>query len=59
MIYTEGFRRAQELGVRLLQDAEVIGATLRGGRIIALETTRGPIEGALSVGPSEPSGTSQ
>ena len=45
MIYTEGFRRAQELGVRLLQDAEVIGATLRGGRIIALETTRGPIEG--------------
>ena len=45
MIYTEGFRRAQELGVRLLQDTEVIGATLRGGRIIALETTRGPIEG--------------
>jgi sarcosine oxidase subunit beta len=44
MIYTEGFRRAQELGVRLLQDTEVIGATLRGGRIIALETTQGLIE---------------
>jgi sarcosine oxidase, subunit beta len=44
MIYTEGFRRAQELGVSLLQDTEVIGATLRGGRIIALETTQGLIE---------------
>jgi sarcosine oxidase, subunit beta len=44
MIYAEGFRRAQELGVRLLQDIEVIGATLRGGRIIALETTKGLIE---------------
>ncbi len=44
MIYAEGFRRAQELGVRLLQDTEVIGATLRGGRMIALETTRGLIE---------------
>jgi sarcosine oxidase subunit beta len=44
MIYTEGFRRAQELGARVLQDTEVIGATLRGGRIIALETMKGPIE---------------
>ncbi|TME00672.1 MAG: FAD-binding oxidoreductase [Chloroflexi bacterium] len=44
MIYTEGFRRAQELGVRLLQDTGVSGATLRGGRIIALETSKGPIE---------------
>jgi sarcosine oxidase subunit beta len=44
MIYAEGFRRAQELGVCLMQDTEVIGATLRGGRIIALETTKGPIE---------------
>ncbi len=44
MIYIEGFRRAQELGVHLMQDTEVIGATLRGGRIIALETTKGPIE---------------
>jgi FAD-dependent oxidoreductase domain-containing protein 1 len=45
MIYTEGFRRAQELGVTLLQDTEVVGATLRHGRIVALETTRGSIEG--------------
>lgn len=44
MIYMEGFRRAQELGAHLLQDTEVIGATIRGGRIIALETTRGHIE---------------
>src|SRR6266566_5375122 len=44
MIYIEGFRRAQELGVHLMQDTEVIGATLRGGRIIALGTTKGPIE---------------
>lgn len=44
MIYTEGFRRAQELGACLMQDTEVIGATLRGGRIISLETTKGPIE---------------
>lgn len=44
MIYMEGFRRAQELGACLIQDTEVIGATLRGGRIITLETTKGPIE---------------
>jgi FAD-dependent oxidoreductase domain-containing protein 1 len=44
MIYMEGFRRAQELGVHLMQDTEVIGATLRAGRIITLETTKGPIE---------------
>ncbi len=44
MIYMEGFRRAQELGAHLMQDTEVIGAALRGGRIIALETTKGSIE---------------
>lgn len=44
MIYTEGFRRARELGARVLQDTEVMGATLRSGRIIALETTKGLIE---------------
>ena len=44
MIYTEGFRRAQELGVTVMQDTEVIGATLRYGRIVALETTKGSIE---------------
>jgi len=44
MIYTEGFRRAQELGVSVKQDTEVLGARLRGGRIVALETTKGLIE---------------
>ncbi len=44
MIYTEGFRRAQELGVTILQETEVIGAVLRHGAIVALETTHGPIE---------------
>ncbi|MDQ2904663.1 MAG: FAD-binding oxidoreductase [Chloroflexota bacterium] len=44
MIYTEGFRRAQELGVSIIQDTEVIGATLRSGRIVALETTQDSIE---------------
>jgi sarcosine oxidase, subunit beta len=44
MIYTEGFRRARELGVTVMQDTEVIGATLRYGRIVSLETTKGPIE---------------
>ena len=44
MIYMEGFRRAQELGVHLLQDTEVVGATIRGGYIVALETTKGLIE---------------
>lgn len=44
MIYMEGFRRARELGVTLMQDSEVIGARLYGGRIVALETTQGPLE---------------
>lgn len=44
MIYGEGFRRARELGVEVQQGTEVIGATLRGGRIASLETTAGPIE---------------
>ncbi len=44
MIYMEGFRRARELGVTIMQDTEVIGATLRNGRIVSLETTKGTIE---------------
>lgn len=44
MIYTEGFRRAQELGVTIMQDTEVIGAALRHGRIVSLETTQGAVE---------------
>ncbi len=44
IILGEGYRRARELGVEVLTQTEVIGATLRGGRIIYVETTRGPIE---------------
>src|SRR5260370_1743541 len=44
MIYTEGFRRAQELGACLMQDTEVIGATLRGALTISLEPTKRPIQ---------------
>src|SRR5262249_10505219 len=41
VILDEGFRRARELGVEVLPQTEVLGATLRGGRIAAIETTRG------------------
>ncbi len=44
MIYSEGFRRARELGVRVVQQTEVLGATLRAGRIHALLTSTGAIE---------------
>lgn len=44
MIYGEGFRRARELGVEVLQGVEVLGASLRGGRISAVETSTGIIE---------------
>ncbi len=44
IILEEGYRHARELGVEVLTRAEVLGATLRGGRIATLDTTRGPIE---------------
>jgi sarcosine oxidase, subunit beta len=44
VIYSEGFRRARELGVEIMQETEVVGALLRHGRIAALETTRGRFE---------------
>src|SRR5262249_29867979 len=44
MIYSEGFRRAQELGVAVLQQTEVLGAMLHAGRISALVTSQGMIE---------------
>ncbi len=44
MIYTEGFRRAAELGVEIRQQTEVVGAILHGGRIRALVTNRGTVE---------------
>ena len=43
VILADGYRRARELGVTILQQAEVIGATLRSGRITSIETTRGPV----------------
>jgi glycine/D-amino acid oxidase-like deaminating enzyme len=44
VILGEGYRRARELGVEVLTQTEVLGATLRGGRIAAIETTRGALE---------------
>ena len=44
VIYGEGIRRAQELGAKVLQHAEVIGALCQGGRITRLDTHRGPVE---------------
>ena len=44
MIYTEGFRRAKELGVQVQQQTEVLGAVLRADRIRALVTNRGTVE---------------
>src|SRR5947209_11240219 len=44
MIYSEGFRRARELGVEIQQQTEVQGAILRANRISALVTNRGTIE---------------
>ncbi len=44
MIYRVAFRRAQELGVELREQTEVLGATVGAGRILSLQTTRGPVE---------------
>jgi sarcosine oxidase subunit beta len=49
MVYGEGFRRARELGVEILQGAEALGAQHVGDRIAAVETTRGPIAGDYFV----------
>jgi sarcosine oxidase subunit beta len=43
MIYGEGFRRARELGVQVRTNVEVLGASVRGGRITSVATTAGPI----------------
>lgn len=45
VIFTRGFARAQELGAELRQRVEVTGARVHGGRITAIETTAGLIEG--------------
>lgn len=44
MIYSEGFRRAQELGVDVQPQTEVSGAIVGADRIRALVTQRGTIE---------------
>ncbi len=44
LIYSLGFRRAQELGADLWENTEVTGAQTHSGRITRLETTRGPME---------------
>jgi sarcosine oxidase subunit beta len=49
MIYTQGFRRARELGVEVREQTEVLGASVAGGRIVSLQTTRGPVEADLFV----------
>ncbi len=45
-IYIEGFRRARELGARVLEGTGVTGAVHDpNGRILAVHTTRGDVEG--------------
>jgi sarcosine oxidase, subunit beta len=44
MIYTEGFRRAKELGVQIQQQTEVLGAMLYADRIKAVITNKGTVE---------------
>jgi sarcosine oxidase subunit beta len=44
MIYTEGFRRAQELGVDIQPQTEVLGALLHEDRIRAVVTNKGTVE---------------
>ncbi len=44
MIYSEGFRRAKELGVEIHQGTEVLGAMLHADRIRAVVTNRGTFE---------------
>lgn len=44
VILGEGYRRARELGVEVLTQTEVIGARLRGRRIVCVETTHSELE---------------
>jgi glycine/D-amino acid oxidase-like deaminating enzyme len=44
VIYGEGVRRAEQLGARIVQRTEVLGAEHNGARLVALNTSRGPIE---------------
>jgi glycine/D-amino acid oxidase-like deaminating enzyme len=44
VIYGEGVRRAAELGARIVQRTEVVGATRSADRLTAVRTTAGPLE---------------
>jgi glycine/D-amino acid oxidase-like deaminating enzyme len=44
VIYGEGVRRAEQLGARILQRTEVLGAEQDGTRLVALNTSRGTVE---------------
>jgi sarcosine oxidase subunit beta len=49
MIYGEGFRRARELGVEVREQTDVLGATIAGDRIVALQTSAGPIAADIVI----------
>ncbi len=49
VVYQEAARRAQELGATLVQRAPVTAARHAGGRLLAVETPRGPVEGDVFV----------
>ncbi len=43
LIYARGFARARDLGADLRQRVEVLGATVRGNRIVSVATSNGPV----------------
>jgi glycine/D-amino acid oxidase-like deaminating enzyme len=47
LVYNEGARRVRELGGRVLQQAPVTAGVVEGGRLVAVETPKGRIEGDL------------
>jgi len=47
LVYSEGARMVRELGGTVLQNAPVTGAVVEGGRLVALETPKGRVEGDL------------
>jgi sarcosine oxidase, subunit beta len=49
LIFRRGFARARELGADLRQHTEVTGAAIRGGRIEALHTSTGVVEGDIFI----------
>jgi sarcosine oxidase subunit beta len=47
VVYGEAARRAVELGARVVQKAPVVGARHAGGRLVAVETPKGSLEGEV------------